>query len=235
MTGTPVPDEFVPSEPPMVTSVPTVRHRPGWLSRPALFAMIALAVLFVAVTLTKTFLLGVFVVPTGSMEPLLNPGDRILVNLTGHPARGDVIVFDGAGSFTDTTSTPSTVMGSGPLQLALGVDQRTFFVKRVIGVPGDTVACCTQAGRLTINGVPQVERYVFAGNASARAPFTVTVPSGFYWVMGDHRDESADSRAHTAGPTHGFVPDRAVQGTLTGTLFSAGTARDSSGVGPAGR
>ncbi|MGV8845801.1 signal peptidase I [Tessaracoccus sp.] len=231
----PAPVDPAPPGAPVAFPGAAARHHFGGRSRPARLIAVSLAVIFITVTLIKTFLLGVFVVPTVSMEPLLSSGDRILVNLTGRPARGDVIVFDGTGSFTVPASSLSTVLGSGPLQLALGVDQRTFFVKRVIGIPGDTVACCAPDGRLIVNGVAQVESYVFVGDAPARTPFTVTVPSGFYWVMGDHRDQSADSRTHLAGPTHGLVPESAVQGTLAGTLFSAGTARDGSGSGPVGR
>ena len=174
--------------------------------------------IILVVTLVKAFVIGVYFIPSGSMEPLMRPGDRILVNLGERPERGDVIVFDGAGSFADAAETPTTRLGSGPIQVALGVDPRTFYVKRVVGVPGDTIRCCAPTGQLVVNGVPLVEPYVFAGNAPARNVFTVTVPAGHYWVLGDHRDDSNDSRAHTGGPTRGFVPESAVQGTLRGTL-----------------
>ena len=175
-------------------------------------ALVFLPAVFLVVTLLKAFVIGVFFIPSESMEPLLRPGDRILVNLWERPERGDVIVFDGAGSFTDPAGTPTTLLGSGPIQVALGIDPRRLFVKRAIGVPGDTVRCC--AGQLVVNGVPLAEPYVFAGNAPARTVFTVTVPAGHYWVMGDHRDDSNDSRAHADGPSHGFVPESAIQGTL---------------------
>lgn len=79
-------------------------------------------------------------------------------------------------------------------------------IKRVIGVGGDTVACCDDQGRITVNGTPIAEPYLAPGNLPSRIPFRVTVPKGRLWVMGDHRDLSADSRYHMSGPGQGTVP-----------------------------
>jgi signal peptidase I len=85
-------------------------------------------------------------------------------------------------------------------------------IKRVIGVPGDTVECCDPQGRLMVNGVPVDEPYVAPGNAPSRQTFKVTVPAGRLWVMGDHRDLSADSRYHMGNPGGGTIPEANVVG-----------------------
>jgi signal peptidase I len=76
----------------------------------------------------------------------------------------------------------------------------------VIGVGGDTVVCCDPQGRITVNGTPIDEPYLAPGNPPSRNPFRVTVPQGRLWVMGDHRDLSADSRYHMDQPGGGTVP-----------------------------
>jgi signal peptidase I len=86
------------------------------------------------------------------------------------------------------------------------------YIKRVIGVPGDHVACCDARGRITVNGVPLNEKsYLYPGNPPSTASFHVTVPPGRLWVMGDHRSVSYDSRGHQQDPGNGTIPrDRVV-------------------------
>jgi signal peptidase I len=170
--------------------------------------------LLVGVALALTLLLRLFVVqafyiPSGSMEPTLAIGDRVLVNkVTDDISRGDVVVFDGRGSFTPA----ETVGEQGVLLRAsravggfLGVaPSDRDYVKRVIGVAGDRVVCC-DAGRLSVNGVPLAEPYVMPGDTASEQPFDVLVPAGRLWLMGDHRSDSADSRAHLGDPGGGMV------------------------------
>ncbi|PPF50014.1 signal peptidase I, partial [Clavibacter michiganensis] len=87
-------------------------------------------------------------------------------------------------------------------------DDGDHLIKRVIGLPGDTVACCNEVGQLTVNDTPIVEPYTYLapGAPASDLPFTVTVPDDSLWVMGDNRGDSADSRAHTNAPSRGFVP-----------------------------
>lgn len=69
-------------------------------------------------------------------------------------------------------------------------------VKRVVGLPGDTVECCGPEGRVEVNGQALDEPYVAPGAAPSDVPFEVTIPEDKIWVMGDHRNASADSRFH---------------------------------------
>jgi len=75
-------------------------------------------------------------------------------------------------------------------------DSGEHLIKRIIGLPGDTVKCCDTAGRLQVNGVSIHEPYVRANNVPSTDAFTATVRPGQLWVMGDNRSESADSRRH---------------------------------------
>lgn len=166
--------------------------------------------------LIKTFLIQAFYIPSGSMENTLLVNDRVLVNkLTDKPdeiQRGDVVVFRDPGGWLNG---PEAGSGRGGLLgairaglvfvgLAPAVGEEDL-IKRVIGVGGDTVACCDQ-GRLTVNGVPLFEPYRFPGDNASLEAFSVKVPKGRLWVMGDHRSVSEDSRAHRNLPGKGFVP-----------------------------
>jgi signal peptidase I len=155
-----------------------------------------------------------FLIPSASMEPTLEPGDRILVNkLAAHPVhRGDVVVFDGATTFGMIPASGSAEQTVVSDLLRGGGDSSTY-VKRVLGVGGDHVVCCT-LGRITINGAPVDEPYLYPGDAPSRVRFDVTVPAGRLWFMGDHRAASADSRAHLAAPGGGTVAEVDVVGTV---------------------
>jgi signal peptidase I len=161
----------------------------------------------VALVLVGTFVVQPFQVPSGSMEGTLRVGDRVLVDklayrFGGTPRRGDVIVFDGQDSFT-------TEPGSD-------------FVKRVIGVGGDRVTCCDSQGRLLVNGQPLDETYLYPGDTPSRVPFDIVVPDGKLWVMGDHRDDSRDSRDHLGDPGGGTVPVGRVIGRVDWVAWPAG-------------
>ena len=159
--------------------------------------LLALAAAVVAL-LVRMFVAQAFVIPSGSMEPLLRPGDRVVVlSLGGQQVqRGDVVVFDGDGLFSSGSS---------------GAREDSDFVKRVIGLPGERIACCDQSGRITVDGEPLDEPYVYPGDAPSTQAFDVIVPEGRLWLLGDHRGDSADSRAHLGDPGGGMVPvDRVV-------------------------
>jgi signal peptidase I len=183
--------------------IPPQRSRvPGWLEFPVLLVVaVGLAVLI------KSFVVQAFYIPSSSMEKTLHGcdgcrGDRILVNkLVYHVRdikRGDIIVFNGKDNYSDDAA-PDYV-ASNPVSGALHriVDfvglapAGTDYVKRVIGLPGDVVQCCDPQGRVIVNGVPLDEPYVYQDDHHVFGP--VTVPAGRLWVMGDHRNDSQDSR-----------------------------------------
>ena len=188
--------------------------------------LLTIVVTAVALTLViKAFVFQPYKIPSESMENTLLPGDRVLVNkLVYHfrgIARGDIVVFSGQGSWGNldggVTPPPSNpvVRILDDVLSAIGLySSQTFYIKRVIGLPGDHVACCTD-GRVTVNSVPLDETsYVFPGAAPSNQTFSITVPAGRLWVMGDNRAFSDDSRGHMqAGfPDQGTVPENEVAG-----------------------
>ena len=148
-----------------------------------------------AALLARTYVVQAFYIPSGSMERTLHGcegcsgNDRVLVDKVsyrfGSPSRGDIVVFD-------TKDTPYAQEGG-----------EKDVIKRVIGLPGDVVACCDSQGRVTVNGKSLTEPYVFEDNHASFGPRTV--PGGDVWLMGDHRSDSQDSRAVGPIPEHNIV------------------------------
>ena len=170
----------------------------------------------------KTWLVQAFFIPSGSMENTLKINDRVLVNKfvyhTRPVERGDIIVFNGLdswdpeGEFPQPTNPVSKALHAVGSVFGVTADEKDY-IKRVIGVPGDHVRCCDAQGRITVNGHPLNERsYLYPGNAPSDSLFDVTVPPGHLWVMGDHRQVSADSRAHLGDPGGGAIPEDKVVG-----------------------
>ena len=167
--------------------------------------------------LVKTFLLRGFYIPSGSMEQTLQVNDRVFINVAGsyfsEPKRGDVIVFKDSQGWI-----PSTQKTSSPLKDALSFagilpdTSSNFLVKRVIGTPGDVVESDGN-GKIKVNGVEITEPYLYPGNPPSEMPFKMTVPAGKYFVMGDHRSNSADSRYHISDGT-AFISKDDVQGNV---------------------
>ena len=196
-----------------------------------------LIIVVVAATLTllvKAFVVQVYRIPSASMENTLQVGDRVLVNkLVYHSrgvARGDIIVFSGQNSWGPDASSPSN---NGFARLwdevlsTIGLDSsQTYYIKRVIGLPGDKVACCTD-GKVTVNGVPLTENsYLYPGDAPSFPFKAVTVPAGHLWVMGDHRGDSDDSRYHTENPGGGAIPENEVVGRAFLIIWPPSQLRD---------
>jgi signal peptidase I len=181
-------------------------------------ALLLALVAALSVAVVRSLLVQSFVIPSASMEPVLQVGDRVLVSrVDAHlasPRRGDVVVFDGDGVFDPPSPEPRTALAR--LGTAVGgalgvpVDEHDY-VKRVVGLPGDRVACCDDRGRLTVDGLALDEPYVYPGDLPSQVRFSVVVPPGRLWVMGDHRSDSADSRSHLGDPGGGTVPvDRVI-------------------------
>jgi signal peptidase I len=187
--------------------------------------------------LIKTFLLQAFYIPSASMENTLqggvadaggisvatpaHPFDRVLVNKLVYdfrsPHRGEIVVFrkpprwPNESAFTTSSNPVLRFLHDFGSAIGIAPSGGSDFIKRVIGVAGDHVVCCNAHHQISVNGKPLTEPYIdLEGNSPADAyrPFNVTVPKGDLWVMGDHRDDSSDSRINGPVPTS-FVVGRA--------------------------
>lgn len=164
------------------------RRRAG---RIVYWALFALAVAAIVVSFAWIGLAGrSFTNSSTSMENTVRPGSTLLVEKGQGVRRGDVIVLSRPG---------------GP------------FIRRVIGLPGDRVACCT-AGHVTVDGKPLEESYVYPGDRPSAVTFSVTLQPGRLWVLGDHRSIAIDSRMW--GP----VPASDVIGRVV-AVFGGGAAQ----------
>jgi signal peptidase I len=157
----------------------TRRRGSFWRELPVL-----LVVAIVVAVLVRAFVLQTFYIPSESMEHTLNINDRVLVNKLVYnfrdPHRGEIIVFQAPATWRNGENDED-------------------FIKRVIGVPGDRIACCDTQQRLMINGYAIDEPYIFhdddgAVDLASEQPFDIVVPAGRLWMMGDHRSHSSDSR-----------------------------------------
>ena len=196
----------------------TARSRGGRFVRELVILVVIALVIAVAI---KTYAIQAFFIPSGSMQNTLEINDRVLVNKIVYDTRpihrGDIVVFNGDGSWD-----PGTVPTSQNFAVKFADGFASMFgfghpgdilIKRVIGLPGDAVACCDAEGRVTVNGVPLDEQsYLFPGDVPSQDRFNTIVPPGRLWVMGDHRSISDDSRDHEGDPGGGTIPESAVLG-----------------------
>lgn len=180
-------------------------------------AVIALTALLISF-LIKTFVMQAFWIPSGSMEDTLVYGDRVMVSkIQAGPMsveRGDVVVFEDPGGWLPAVQGPDR----GPVMDAVfaglefvGVvpsSQGNHLIKRIVGMPGDTVVCCDEDDRISVNGQPLDESaYLYPGDSPSSVPFEITVPEDHVWLLGDHRSNSRDSRANDDGTgSAGAVP-----------------------------
>jgi signal peptidase I len=187
---------------------PQPQKRKGGWRRSWLTELVVLAVVALVVALTvKTFIVQPFKIPSVSMEDTLLVNDRVLVNkLVGRLSqihRGDIVVFDGAGSWDPPVTQDNNIFARfyrDVLSLFGNDSGETDYIKRVIGLPGDHVKCCDASGQVTVNGVPLQEgSYLYPGSAPSTIRFSITVPPGRLWVMGDNRGDSQDSRLYHCG------------------------------------
>lgn len=195
-------------------------------------ALILLAIALAIAVVVHTFFFQAFYIPSGSMENTLRIGDRVLVNKmsykVGDVQRGQIVVFNGADSWTPevSVSEPSNPVARGLRDiggfLGFAPAGEKDFIKRVIGVPGDHVKCCDTQGRITVNGKALDEDYLYTGfdpnvrrtttQVNSPKPFDIVVQKGRLWVEGDHRNDSRDSRDHTGDPGGGTIPESKVIG-----------------------
>ena len=192
------------------------------------FPVLVIVALAVSIVI-KTFLVQFFFIPSGSMENTLQISDRVAVNkipfIGKSINRGDVVVFRDPDNWL-----PEPYVGEESKYLGIVKDvfvavgvlpnpAKQYLVKRVIGVAGDKVECCSKDKKLMINGVEIEEPYIFAGNTASDTNFNVTVPAGKIWVMGDHRGASADSRFHQDDINNGMVPNSKITGKVVGIVW----------------
>ncbi len=192
------------------------------------FPILVIVALLVSLFI-KTFLVQFFYIPSGSMENTLQIQDRVAVNklpfISRNISRGDVVVFRDPANWLPEASDSSTnkyIAKAKEGLVAVGIlpnPAKQYLVKRVIGVAGDHIVCCTKDGKLTINNKPITEPYIFAGNVPSDMNFNVTVPKGKIWVMGDHRGASADSRYHQDDINKGMVPLSRVTGRVFAVIW----------------
>ncbi|MFJ5778134.1 signal peptidase I [Streptomyces sp. NPDC093094] len=188
------------------------KQRSFWKELPIL-----IGIALVLALLIKTFLVQAFSIPSDSMQNTLQQGDRVLVDkLTpwfgSEPERGEVVVFHDPDNWLAGEPTPDP----NALQKVLSwiglmpSAEEKDLIKRVIGVGGDTVEC-TGTGPVKVNGKALDEPYVYPGNTPCSdddqgGRFKVEIPEGFIWVMGDHRQNSRDSRYNQSDSHQGMVP-----------------------------
>ncbi len=218
-------------------SAGAARSEPRSLGRRAgslLKELVVVVVLGLVVsTLLRTFVFQMFEIPSESMENTLMIGDRVAVQKITPFQRGDVVVFaDPGGWLPALEPTERTPVEQG-LEFVgiLPNSSDQYLIKRVIGMPGDTVVCCDTEDRLLVNGQPLNEQtYLFDDGSGPVAPsditFEVTVPADRIFVMGDHRNASADSRCHLSdrGPDgevglNAFVPTSDVVGVAFAVTY----------------
>jgi signal peptidase I len=198
--------------------------------------LLRLVIAFAVVAVVTHTLVRPFVIPSASMEPTLMTGDRVMAQIVGvdgeHLERGDVVVFGHGETWAsdriDEPNPVKDVIRYGGDLLGAGPSHTAHTVKRVIGLPGETISCCDDQGRVLVDGEPLDEPYVrrdlpFAGGCeggtAARCFPDVTVPEGSYLVLGDNRANSDDSVAGCRGRATGrcdakFVGADHVVGTL---------------------
>jgi signal peptidase I len=173
--------------------------------------------------LIEAFLVKPYRVPTGSMLPTLGLGQRILANRTDtHPGFGDVVVFHpphggdlGAGQCGDPRqgfSADGNALAE-PCDRPLASESTQTFVKRVVGLPGDVLQIV--GGHVIRNGKRERDAYIAACGGSTECTFSgsIQVPAGDYYMMGDNRGNSDDSRYW--GP----VPQRYIIGEVFFTYW----------------
>jgi len=177
----------------------------------------------------KTFFVQAFYIPSGSMERTLEVNDRILVQKVsywfGSPQRGDIIVFDDPANWLGEED---GTQPSNPVTKALSFvglyPAGGHLVKRVIGIGGDQVRC--HDGVVQVNKVALDESsYVTLPPQACTGIWSVVVPPDHLWVLGDNRNDSADSRVHMGDPGGGYIPVADVVGKVFVTVWPPGRWR----------
>jgi signal peptidase I len=196
------------------TDAPTAksprRRLPVWQE-----TILLLGIALVLAIVIKALFVQAFYIPSESMEPGLVKNDRILVEKPSYwfdgPERGDIVVFKDPGGWLSVEESAGPTSPLAKVLSKVGLyPTGGHLVKRVIGVAGDTVKCCDDQGRISVNGQPLNEKdYARLGDAECYGPMPTgkshcnweagPIPNGEIFVMGDNRDNSADSSFHLCG------------------------------------
>lgn len=203
----------------------------GWVREIAIVVIGAL----IASTFLRLFVAQMFVIPTGSMENTLMVTDRVAVQKVAGYQRGDIVVFRDTLNWLEPVEEPTDALTKALIFVGLAPDESAnHLIKRVIGVAGDHVTCCDARGRVTVNGVALSEAdYLYIDPSSGQqadpseVSFDVVVPADTVFVMGDHRNNSRDSRCHLGDATaagmpagsYAFVPTSNIVGSAFAVVF----------------
>jgi signal peptidase I len=173
--------------------------------RGALLELVVIVALAIGLALLiQAFLVKPYRIPSGSMEPTLDIGQRVLVNRVGYhlgdPEVGDVVVFHPPEGADTSQTCGVTVNGRQPWEIGepcpQAVDQEdgTNFIKRIVAGPGDRLS--VKHGHPVVNGVMAEEDFIkpCASGRECNLPKTITIPPNSYFMMGDNRGASDDSR-----------------------------------------
>jgi signal peptidase I len=197
-------------EPPASPAQP---RRSFWRELPVM-----LVVAVVVAVVVRAFILQTFWIPSQSMENTLLINDRVLVNKLVYvyrsPHRGEIAVFEPPPAWRSSADEDD-------------------IIKRVIGEPGDHIVCCDDRQRLVVNDHPLDEPYIYTAadgtaDQASRETFDIVVPKGRYWMMGDHRSDSADSREHYVRDgdlVAATIPEDAMVGRAFAIFWPFGRAR----------
>ena len=187
-------------------SVPSRRPWAAWL--------LVVGILLVGYVLIRGFLATSFVVASTSMQPAIEPGDRIIVERAlddDELRRGDIVVFDGTHGFRLSGTQPPPVGEhrgpdvGGHCRGLRGRRRRARLRQADRGPARRPRRCCDDQGRVSVNGVALTESYLMPDEVPSEVTFDVVVPPERVWVMGDNRSRSSDSRAHLSSPSGGMV------------------------------
>ncbi|HEY0471644.1 MAG TPA: signal peptidase I [Kribbella sp.] len=207
-------------------------HRSGLAAAAREFVLIVVGALIVS-SILRAFVGQMFIIPSESMQNTLLVGDRVVVEKVTDVKRGDVVVFEDPGGWLGVGESGQKRGSIGRFFEVVGLlpdSSHGHLIKRLIGMPGDKVACCDAKGRLMVNGKPLDETsYLYPGDAPSAMEFQVTVPAGRIFVMGDHRSQSGDSRVHLSDTPPGggspgdaaFVPLSKVTGRAVLVVWPA--------------
>ena len=213
----------------------SVEHSPWKVLRETVILLVVALVLAIGV---KTFFVQAFYIPSGSMEPGLQVNDRILVEKPSYwfndPQRGDIVVFNDPGDWLGAIDDSEKGFLASALEKIGLYPSGGHLVKRVIGVGGDTIVCCDQQGRISVNGTPLDEDSFIDPQTECDGPMAdctagwkAEVPKDALFVMGDNRDQSADSSYHlcdasedpSCDPSDAFVDKDLVVGRVVALVW----------------